>query len=117
MADLLTPDAQSDGNRSTPDPAFARPWDLSNDPNELRDAEKGLSAPPETGPPADDIRAVALFLLRLFGACMLLIILATSALAWLEPTGLKDLIAFFGTVIATLGTLLGSVVAFYFTRR
>lgn len=30
---------------------------------------------------------------------------------------MKDLIGFFGTVIATLGTLIGGVVAFYFARR
>jgi hypothetical protein len=29
----------------------------------------------------------------------------------------KDLIGFFSTVVAMLGTLLGGVVAFYFARR
>ena len=94
------------------------PWDLSDE--ERTASVRGLS-PPSTAapepPPHQYVREVALRLLFIFGLCLLVIILMSSVIAWFKPESLKDMVSFFGTVIATLGTLLGGVVAFYFSRR
>jgi hypothetical protein len=92
--------------------------DLSDE--ERAASEKGLSPPASTAtdpPPHDHIRAVALRLLWIFGVCLIAIIGLATVIACLRPGSLKDMIGFFGTVIATLGTLLGGVVAFYFSRH
>jgi hypothetical protein len=90
--------------------------DLSRQPAEREASTKGLD-PGVTGPPQDHVRAVALRLLLIFGVCLFSVLILATLVAWLRPTSLQDMIGFFGTVIATLGTLLGGVVAFYFTRR
>jgi hypothetical protein len=56
-------------------------------------------------------------LLVIFGITIVLILLLTTAIACWRESALKDLIGFFSTVVAMLGTLLGGVVAFYFARR
>jgi hypothetical protein len=77
-------------------------------------ADVGMLQPP---PPADHVRAVARTLLLIFGLSMGMILLLTAAVAFWRESALKDTIAFFGTVVATMGTLLGGVIAFYFARR
>jgi hypothetical protein len=95
---------------------YAAVLDLSDSPEELDASTKGL-VPRLTGPPHDHVRTVALRLLLIFGICLFAILILATLVAWFSPGALKDIIGFFGTVVATLGTLLGGVVAFYFTRR
>jgi hypothetical protein len=93
------------------------PLDLSE---KERDAStKGLGPGPSSvpAPPADHVKEVAERLLFIFGACLFAILVFATVSAWFRPETLKDIIGFFGTVVATLGTLLGGVVAFYFARR
>ena len=80
-------------------------------------SQGGVSKPEELTPPVDHIRSVASYLLVIFGITIVLILLLTTAIACWRESALKDLIGFFSTVVAMLGTLLGGVVAFYFTRR
>jgi hypothetical protein len=77
----------------------------------------GVGIPHEQPPPADHVRAVAHAILLIFGLSMAMILLLTAAVAFWRESALKDVIGFFGTVVATMGTLLGGVVAFYFARR
>jgi hypothetical protein len=67
--------------------------------------------------PPEHVRQMANMLLWIFAVCVILIILLATSVAFWREQSLKDIIGFFGTVIATLGTLLGGVVAFYFARR
>jgi hypothetical protein len=80
-------------------------------------SRSGVQRPEERPPPPDHIRRVANQLLLIFGVSIILILLLTTAIAWGRTGALKDVIGFFSTVVATLGTLLGGVVAFYFARR
>jgi hypothetical protein len=89
--------------------------DLSGEDD--RASHGGVVKPDERPPPPDHIRSVASYLLLIFGISMILILLLTTAVAWWRVEALKDVINFFGTIVATLGTLLGGVVAFYFARR
>jgi hypothetical protein len=89
--------------------------DLSGEDD--RASQGGVSRPEELPPPPDHIRRVASYLLLIFGVSIVLILLLTTAIAWWRADALKDVVGFFGTVVATLGTLLGGVVAFYFARR
>ncbi len=93
---------------------YEREEDLSNEDRQASLAGVGV---PEEQPPADHVRSVARAILLIFGVSMGLILLLTTAVAFWRQPALKDVIAFFGTVVATLGTLLGGVVAFYFARR
>lgn len=89
--------------------------DLSGE--DARASQGGVVRPDERPPPPDHVRSIASYLLLIFGISMILILLLTTAVAWWHETALKDVINFFGTVVATMGTLLGGVVAFYFARR
>jgi hypothetical protein len=75
------------------------------------------SNPPPKPPPPAHVREVAGMLLWIFAVCVVLIIGLVTCVAFWRPESLEDVTGFFGTVIATLGTLLGGVVAFYFARR
>ena len=46
------------------------------------------------------------------GLILVLILVMATWVAWFQPGSLKDVIGFFATVVATLGTLLDGVVAF-----
>lgn len=89
--------------------------DLSGEDD--RASRGGVQRPDERPPPADHVRWVANKILWIFGVCIVLILLLTTATAWWKTAALKDVIGFFSTVIATFGTLIGGVVAFYFARR
>lgn len=80
-------------------------------------SRSGVSEPEELTPPIDHIRSVASYLLVIFGITIVLILLLTTVIACWRESALKDMIGFFSTVVAMLGTLLGGVVAFYFARR
>jgi hypothetical protein len=103
--------------QTRPDPASEdEVLDLSHQPDERDASTRGL-APPVTGPPHDHVRSVALRLLLIFEVCLFSVLILATMIAWLRPESLQDMIGFFGTVVATMGTLLGGVVAFYFTQR
>lgn len=89
--------------------------DLSDEDDDA--SRTGVSKPEELAPPVDHIRSVATYLLVTFGITIVLILILTTAVACWRESALKDLIGFFSTVVAMLGTLLGGVVAFYFARR
>jgi hypothetical protein len=92
--------------------------DLSERAEELADGQRGLDRNITTeAPPHDHVRTVATRLLFIFGGCLFLILGLATAVAYFRPEVLKDMINFFATIVAMLGTLLGGVVAFYFTRK
>jgi hypothetical protein len=97
------------------DAVEAEPKDLSGEDDDA--SQTGVSRPEELTPPVDHIRSVATYLLVIFGLTIVLILVLTTAVACWRQSALKDLIGFFSTVVAMLGTLLGGVVAFYFARR
>ncbi len=90
--------------------------DLAGDDEDKSASSRGLLVP-STLPPPEDTRAVALSLLRFAGLCTALIVVLATVTAFVGSNNLKEMIAFYTTIIATLGTLLGGVVAFYFARR
>jgi hypothetical protein len=90
--------------------------DLSTNAPDLAASSRGIDKPAE-GPPADHSRMVALLLLLIFGLCLGAVVILATVIAWHKPDALKDIVAFYGTIVATLGTLIGGVVAFYFARR
>jgi hypothetical protein len=94
-----------------------RDLNLFDHPEDPAASRRGLGSAAISGPPNDHVRTVALLLLHIFWVCLLLIIVLATVTAWYKPDYLKDMIGFYGTVVATLGTLLGGVVAFYFARR
>ncbi|HET9141392.1 hypothetical protein [Actinophytocola sp.] len=102
-------------NRTTPE-VQDEVLDLSRQPDEREASTRGL-VPPVAGPPQDHVRSVALQLLLIFEVCLFSVLILATMIAWLRPEALQDMIGFFGTVVATMGTLLGGVVAFYFTQR
>lgn len=89
--------------------------DLSEEDH--RASRGGMQRVEERPPPADHVKRIAAILLLIFGVSLVLILVLTTVTAWWKPDALKDLIGFYSTVVATLGTLLGGVVAFYFARR
>ncbi|MDI6103765.1 hypothetical protein QLQ12_34640 [Actinoplanes sp. NEAU-A12] len=89
---------------------------LSDDHPDPRASRRGLDEPSE-GPPPDHVRAVAFLLLWIFGLCLGGVVILATVIAMNKPDVLKDMVAFFSTIVATLGTLIGGVVAFYFARR
>ncbi len=78
---------------------------------------RGLESLGPASPSPDHVRTVALSLLLIFGVCLVSILILVSLIGWFRTPALKDMIGFFSTVVATLGTLIGGVVAFYFARR
>jgi len=63
------------------------------------------------------VRAVARALLLIFGLRMVMFLLLTAAVAFWREAALRDVVAFFGTIVATMGTALGGVITCYFGRR
>lgn len=68
--------------------------------------------------PFDPKLTVARCLLGIFGICLFGIIYLMYSLASNSEQGdsLTDIVGFYGSIVSMLGTLMGSVVAFYFTR-
>ena len=70
----------------------------------------GLARISQSGtPPHNDIKTIAILLLRMCGLILVLILVMATWVAWFQPGSLKDVIGFFATVVATLGTLFVSL--------
>jgi hypothetical protein len=80
---------------------------------------RGLDQPRWNPEQAHDETAAALAkaLLWVVGANLILIIVSVDAIALFHDKSLKDLVAFFGTIVTALAALLGGATGYYFGRR
>lgn len=77
----------------------------------------GLDQYRNSEPDPKHSRQIAFALLVIFGLGLAGIVGMTTLIAWHRSAVLPDVVAFFGTIVTMLGTLIGGVVAFYFSRR
>lgn len=90
-------------------------WDISDEGG--WSSRRGLAQGQSSRPPVKDVRMVAVRLLWIFSGVLVLALSLTTWVAFQRPDQLQDVIAFFGTVIATVSTLVAGVVAFYFANK